>query len=496
MAPYLRKFFTLREPANDTCQALGLDWIDDDSRGHAGPIQASFPEGLQDSFPRAWVENFKALGFPMTGDPFSGTFTGGFNNPITVDSATRERSYAAAAYFVPARGRPNLHVLTGSVVHKLDLKKGQDEVIACGVRFIHDGKTYAVKARKEVILAAGVFQSPKLLELSGIGSAKLLQSHGIPVLIDNPFVGENLQDHLVTGVSFEAKEGVQTADDLLRQDPAAVQDAMTAYQTSKAGPFCSAGVTSYAFIPLAEFLSSDRQETLAELLEQDGQSQAVPEHPADRLRKELVHHVLKTPEEAAAAIFSFSAQTTAGRDMEPMTLTANLLPGNFITLAVVLLHPRSTGNVHIMSSDPAQAPAIDPKYLSHPLDLEILARHVRYLETVAETPPLAFLLKQDGRRQAAGAYVKDLEAAKEHVRLGAVSNWHATGTCSMLPRGEGGVVNERLIVYGTRNLRVVDASIMPMVPQSNTQSSVYAIAERAADFIKVDHSGGSDGNAG
>lgn len=482
--PYLRRFYTLSEPAEDRRQALGLDWIGEHSRGDAGPIQASFPEKLQDDFSKAWVESFKALGLSMTGDPFSKRFTGGFNNPLTIDSATKQRSYSASAYYVPARERPNLHVVTGSLVQKLEFEKEQDEFIASGVSFIHDGKITKVKARKEVILAAGVYQSPKLLELSGIGSARLLESHQIPVLIGNPFVGENLQDHLLAGVSFEAEEGVHTADNLLRRDPTVVQAAMAAYQTNKTGPLCSAGVTSFAFIPLAEFLSTDSQETLAQLLEKDDQNQA---HPADQIRKELVHHVLQTSDEASGAVFSFLTQTNTGRDLELRPLTANILPGNFITLAVTLLHPRSTGNVHITSSDSTKPPAIDPKYLSHPLDLEILARHLRYLETVAETQPLASLLKKDGRRQAPGAYVKHLEAAKEHVRMGAVSNWHAVGTCSMMPREKGGVVNERLIVHGTKNLRVVDASIMPMVPQANTQSSVYAIAERAADFIKSDH---------
>lgn len=487
MAPYLRKFFTLTEPTSDTTQDLGLDWIGKDSRGDSGPVQASFSETKHNAFPRAWVESFRTLGFPMTGDPFSGSFTGGFNNPITVNAATKQRSYAATAYYSPVRGRSNLHVLTNSVVQKLELHKIQDEVVAKGVSFVHNSKNQMVKARKEIILAAGVFQSPKLLELSGIGSAELLQSHHIPALIDNPFVGENLQDHLLVGISFEAEEGVQTMDDLLRQDPTALQAAMTAYQTSQTGPLCSAGVTSFAFVPVSEFCSNDGRETLTQLLEQDRQDQAVPEHPADEIRKELVHYILKTPEEASAAIFSFTAQSNTGKDVQLRPFAEDLLSGNFITLAVALLHPRSTGNVHVASSDPVKPPVIDPKYLSHPLDLEILARHLCYLETVAESQPLASLLKKGGRRQAAGAYAKDLDAAKEHIRMGGVSNWHGTGTCSMMPRDKGGVVNERLIVHGTKNLRVVDASIMPMVPQANTQSSVYAIAERGADLIKAEH---------
>jgi hypothetical protein len=238
-----------------------------------------------------------------------------------------------------------------------------------------------------------------------------------------------LQDHLHAGISFGANEYVHTVGYLLRRDPTAVQAAMVAYQANKTGPFCSAGVNSFAFIPVAGFLSTDSQETLAQLLEQDDQDQAIHKLPVDQVRKELVHHILQTPDEASGTIFSFSAQPNTGRDVELKSLTADMVPGNFISLAVVLLHPRSTENVHITSPDPA----------------------------------------------------------KEHVRLGAISNGNATDTCSMMPRAKGGVVNARLIVHGAKNLRVVDASIMPMVLQNNTQSSVHAIAERAADFIKLKH---------
>ena len=131
-------------------------------------------------------------------------------------------------------------------------------------------------------------------------------------------------------------------------------------------------------------------------------------------------------------------------------------------------------------------PRIDPRYLSHALDLEIFARHLCYIETIAGTEPLASLLKPNGKRNAPKAYVKSLDAAKEYAQLAAMSNWHSVGTCAMLPREKGGVVDERLVVYGTRNLRVVDASIIPIISQANTQSTVYAVAERAADLIKAD----------
>jgi choline dehydrogenase-like flavoprotein len=487
LAPYYKKFYTLTAPSIEACDHLGIDWIGKDIQGLSGPVQASFTGVVEDPLSKAWIDTFRHLGYPLTGDPFSGKFTGAYSSPSTVNGTTKERSYAATAYYVPASGRPNLHLLNGSLVERIALEDVDNITIASGVQFIHKGERRIVKASKEVILAAGVFQSPKLLELSGIGATSVLQLCNITVRISNPFVGENLQDHVLTGVSFELKEGVHTADDLLRQNPDAIQAAMTAYQTSKTGPLCSGGVNSFAFMPVVEFLEGDGKANLQELLGTHVQAITTSEHPAQELRNQLMQSLLEDPDEGSAAFFTFTAQTNLGNSLELKPLTTDLQPGNYLTLAVALLHPFSTGNVHIMSKDPTHPPTIDPKYLSHPLDLEIFARHVRYLETIAETKPLASFLKPNGRRNAPGAYVKDLDSAKEYARLASVTNYHCVGTCSMLPPDKGGVVSERLVVYGTKNLRVVDASIMPIIPQANTQSTVYAVAERAADLIKMDH---------
>jgi choline dehydrogenase-like flavoprotein len=142
--------------------------------------------------------------------------------------------------------------------------------------------------------------------------------------------------------------------------------------------------------------------------------------------------------------------------------------------------------VHINSADPVVHPTLDPRYFSHPLDLELHGRHVQYLETIAAAEPMASLLKNDGRRIHWDKSVLDLETAKTVVEETFISHYHVTGTCSMLPKKLGGVVNERLTVYGIPNLRIVDASVFPMIPRGNIQASVYAVAERAADIIKED----------
>ena len=158
---------------------------------------------------------------------------------------------------------------------------------------------------------------------------------------------------------------------------------------------------------------------------------------------------------------------------------------DYVSLLVSLLHPFSRGSVHINSDQYTAKPTIDPQYLSHPLDAELFGRHVQFLETLAATEPLASFLKPGGRRSV--ARIDDLAAAQHLIRASAISNWHPTSTCSMMPRDRGGVVDARLVVHGTRNVRVVDASIMPIIPRGNPQSTVYAVAERAADLIKEDH---------
>jgi choline dehydrogenase-like flavoprotein len=164
------------------------------------------------------------------------------------------------------------------------------------------------------------------------------------------------------------------------------------------------------------------------------------------------------------------------------------LPGKFIAIGSLLSQPLSRGSVHSSSGDPDAKPLIDPKLVSHPFDLELLAHQMSYIPQIAEMEPLKpTIFKEGGRRWDPKSNFKTLDDVKDFVRTSGASMWHPTSTCSMLPKDLGGVVNERLLVYGTSNLRVVDASIMPLIPVANIQSSVYAVAERASDIIKIDN---------
>lgn len=155
--------------------------------------------------------------------------------------------------------------------------------------------------------------------------------------------------------------------------------------------------------------------------------------------------------------------------------------GNWITICSMLSHPLSAGSVHITSADPDTHPKIDFGYYTHPLDLEIHARHIQALEKIAKTEPLASYIKPGGRRSPSRHSTDTVDEAKELVRSFATTNYHPCSSCSM-----GSVVDSRLNVVGVQGLRVVDASVMPLIPRGNIIATVYAVAERAADIISAD----------
>ena len=484
MASYYRKFHTLTKPTESVSHHLGLDYIDEKVRGNSGPIQTSFTGSVEDPLSNAWFKAFQALGFTLQGDPFSGQAVGGYSSPSTIDSVTKERSYSAVAYYQPASHRPNLHLLTGAHVQQINLEKSSatGAVAATGVKVTWQEEEAFLRARKEVVVAAGAFQSPKLLELSGIGSPIILGQLGIEKVIDNPGVGENLQDHLMIGLSFEVKDGVKTIDDLARQEPAAIQAAMGEYITKKTGPFAGAGVTSIAIVPFVDVLKTQYGDPPIDLLKK------LHSEAKENELKQFIRSINQESDEGSALFYVYPTQGNfeRGGGAKPKDSTKAIMEGNFITIGVCLLRPFSRGTVHITSSDPRQKPSIDPQYLAEEVDVEVLARHLQFLQRIIVTEPLASLLKPGGKRSAPDLDLDDLDAVKEFVRMACISNWHPVGACAMMPKEKGGVVNEKLVVHGTKNLRVVDSSIFPTITRGNPISTVYAVAEKAADLIKAD----------
>ncbi|KAI1387697.1 glucose-methanol-choline oxidoreductase-like protein [Hypoxylon trugodes] len=466
LAPYFRKSFTLScpPPGDPVYDHFYLDYIESSVNGTDGPIKASFPSDIDNPIPKAWIETMRSLGHGSSADPFSGNFTGAFTNAASIDPLTRQRSGAASAYWEPAKYRKNLTVITAAHVQRVILTGDSPNVIATGVEYVHNGENKTANAEREVILSAGVMHSPKILELSGIGNPDILSSFGIHVAVANKSVGENLQDHPMTGLSFQVKDDIKTVDDLLRQDPVAMEVAMKQYEDSKSGPLAVGGVLSYALLGL--------QDAFAKQIQDSGR---------------YYSSLFQNPKEATVTFCAQASQGNFGAEAGSSLLNANFLPGGYCTIAAFLLQPLSRGYVHIRSSNPSDPVKVDPRYLTHPLDIEMFARHMTYISTIVSTEPFASLLKPSGRRNAsAPADIGDVEAMKEYITKTTLSSWHPTSTCAMLPLDKGGVVNERLIVHGTQNLRVVDASVFPLTTRSNPMATVYAVAERAADLVKED----------
>lgn len=442
-----------------------------------GPIQLAVHKSEpQNTWSQAWIDGLDTLGFPSS-DPFSGAVCGPFAYPESVDPKKKQRSFSTNAYLEPALDRKNLTVLTSSTVTRILLKKtGSGDVAAEGVQITtSDGLSRAITARKEVILAAGAINSPRLLELSGIGDADLLQRLGIEVTVDNPHVGENLQNHIISSLVFDARDDETTLDPYFRQEPDAVKAAMEAYACGT-GPLGSSSVIASAQLPLPGIRTDKGQQDLDRLLENidiEADLQRSPRISTSfaAAKTSVIRSILSSPTEASANYI-----------LGPAAIDGS--PGNHITVAAMLAHPLSQGSVHITSASPEYLNGnggleIDPRYLSHPLDLEVLARHVQFIEqAICRAEPLARRLKP--RTELLG----DLEQAKQHVRLTAEGAHHFTGTCAMMSRDMGGVVDDELRVYGCAKLRICDASIIPIAPRANTQAVVYGVAEMGAKIIK------------
>ncbi|RFU24241.1 hypothetical protein B7463_g12097, partial [Scytalidium lignicola] len=481
LAPYFLKFGTRHSPSEEVCQITRTDVIDNHLSGH-GPIHMSYGNGFG-PMNSAWMDVHTQLGLkPTGGDLASGQVSGAFQNTFNIDPATKTRSYAATAYYgSEARQRSNLTVLTNTIVQKIELQDQDSEVVATGVQVrMKDGSVRYIQARTEVILGAGALQSPQLLELSGIGGRALLEQHGINVVVENPNVGENLQDHVQVCHSWQCKESIPSRD--MFRDPNILQAGISQYEDNNGdGPLGRLSISS-SYLPMVDIQGRISEQDKKALLDK---------YARDATGGNLLVKELLTQSDHPAVAYIFSSGQRNVKD-DPADYTEYITPTepeNYMSILNILSHPFSRGSCHIASPDVDVAPILDPRYFSHPADIEIMARSAMFVEKLASTEPFRSTVFQPrGRRLPDGIVPNDLDCAREFVRRQTISIMHLSATCSMLPREQGGVVDSRLLVYGTRNLRVVDASIFPLEPLGNIQTTVYAVAEKAADMIRQDRS--------
>ena len=268
-----------------------------------------------------------------------------------------------------------------------------------------------------------------------------------------------------------------------------MQQALNAYVQHKAGPFVGAPTTTgFASLEKIQPDFPDVEDHIESLV-----AEHVKKNPNADLagRDRLLARQLLDPKEAVCQIVGLPT----GANIQNTENASKLFPseedGMWVTLGVCSTRSFSRGRVHITSSDSTVYPSIDPAYFVHPLDVDLMARGLLHALTFTEVEPLKSVLRREpdgtpviAKTTVGGILPKTLEEAKGFVHGNTVTEYHPIGTCAMLPKEKGGVVDHELRVYGTSNVRVVDASIFPLHVQGNIVSLVYAVAEKGADLIK------------
>ena len=397
--------------------------------GGAGPLQVSHQKSPR-PITRAFIDAATRLQHREVAD-----FNGGDNEGVGLFQVTQfhepqragERCSAAAAYLHPVMSRDNLTVITGAHATRLSLEGKR----ATGVYYRKSKQEVHVAAAHEVILCGGAFNSPQLLQLSGIGRSEDITPHGIEMVHELEGVGQNLQDHLDFTLGYKTKDtdnfgiGLRGTVNLVKH----------AIEWRKSGK----GLLATPFAEGAAFLKTD---------------------PALERPDIQLHFVVSVVDDHARKLHL----------------------GYGYSCHICVLRPASRGSVTLASADPMAAPTIDPNFLAQDSDLTTLIKGAKMAREIMKTPPLAayehkeLFGVRDGMTDADWANV---------IRARADTIYHPVGTCKM-GVDDSAVVDPRLRVHGVQGLRVVDASVMPSVTSGNTNAPTIMIAERAADLIKAD----------
>lgn len=274
------------------------------------------------------------------------------------------------------------------------------------------------------------------------------------------------------------------------KQPGVLEWALGEWQAGRGGPLAS-GISGTSFLPYNSILPDESRAAILQAAREELDKETPLRHQ-DKLFK--LHKEVFLNEKEADVQFAFARTGFNPYSGERLSgLFQHDDPGNYVGVAVILGHPFSRGSSHITSSDSEAHPRIDPRYFSNPVDLSVTADAIIFIQKLMETKPLADFVKDspdgNGKKVQPSFQINtklDRARAVEYVKKATISSWHPIGTCAMLPKEDGGVVDERLRVYGAKNLRVIDASIIPLHIRGNIASAVYAIAEKASDMIKED----------
>jgi choline dehydrogenase-like flavoprotein len=454
--------------------------------GTSGPISVSFTNF---EFPQSanWNASLNSLDFTAVPDLLNGTLHGYSTTPNILDPANARRVDAYAGYIQPYTSRNNLAVLANHTVSRVQFapKNGSQPLRATGVEWYPTGdktKKQVLNARYEVILSSGAIGSPKLLELSGVGNKDIVTAAGVQSLIDLPGVGSNMQDHVhavtvsTTNIPGYTTNSIFTNDTLAAEERQQYVDNKTGIYTTTPNnlgyPSPSQLFNGTSFVSGQEFAARIRNTTdvWAEHYAANNASNA------ELLKKQYAIVASRYEENYLSPI---EINLTPGYGG---TANVNLTANKYQTVNHVLIAPLSRGYTHIKSADIEDPVDVNPQYYSHPMDLDVHVASTKLArQIITASPGLGDI--NSGETEP-GTNVTSDEDVRNWLANNVRSDWHPVGTCAMIPLALGGVVDSSLKVYGTANLRVVDASIMPLEVSSHLMQPTYGVAEKAADIIK------------
>jgi choline dehydrogenase len=390
-----------------------------DTHGSGGPLNTSdFPE--RNIVSQALLDACVEAGIPYSPDLNARDQEGVTWFQLTTKNG--RRCSTAVGYLHPVGGRANLRVETHAYARRILF----DGKTAVGVEFEQNGKTVRARAHAEVILAAGAVESPKLLELSGIGRSEVLNAHGIPVVHESRGVGENMQDHYMIGAQWPVKPGPRTVNQMARE--------VAKYALTRKG------LLSYAVAHIVAFT---------------------------RTRPELA-----SPD---VQLHLMAASVDLKKLNEEQAFDLERTPG--VTCTPCQVRPESRGQIHIRSADPSVYPTIVPNYLSDPIDQQVAVAQVKLIRKIMHQDAITpYLVSTDD------PFGDTNESMLGYARVAGSTLYHVVGTCRM-GSDPAAVVDPELRVNGVERLRVVDASIMPRIVSGNTNAATIMIGERASDLI-------------
>lgn len=429
---------------------LGQTLQDEGYHGSRGPVKVT---GIVEPSPvaRYIIKGIRETGLPI-GD-FNGRNHSRFNfYPINLYGGVRQSM--ALAYLSQASFRKNLDVLLGAVVHKILFN---DRKEAIGVLFEKDGKIQEVMTRKEVIISAGVFNSPRILMLSGIGPKQELERHGIPILVESPGVGENLQDHPATVLHYTSRPNTSSVYTRGDSYVAGVEE----YISSGKGSFATPGTDIGGWFRSSKAL--DQRADVNIVLFNDW--------PGSFFSNFLYGY-----------LYGYSDKLVE-KYLVPQALRDGFL------IQVSNYRARSKGLVRLRSRNIHDPPIIEPRYYSIEDDIDPMIEGCQLVTKIIRSKAVQEGLNaQPFPNTLPGCEQYELDS-KDFFRCViqtiTMSSYHSSGTCKMGSLSDlTAVVDPELRVKGVKGLRVIDASIFPEVPSGNLNSQVVAIAERASDLIK------------